>query len=313
MEPIDPLKNSSFSLPQRSVSHLIDDAARAILKESIPHAWVLRTGGEWDYGIDYFLEFTDSKNQVTGKSVAIQLKGKEQVSWNENGEVVVSGVKITTSNYWFSYQLPVFLVVADMGSRQSFYLPVKSFIRRNYSKYSLQEAFSYRVSRSFMLTPSDVSGLYRAFITEVQLNESDRLAVQFLSFQKEFFEYYHSWHGRYCNMEVENERMPKFFWFINNFRDYARVFDLNFSWSAHDEHEFMMWERGNSMTEGEMTSLLDRMDGVNTSLIAAVKQRVCVDESQYWNSCNPHVANALKDLLVEPISARSRRAHGLRW
>lgn len=316
MNPYDAYSDPEHAGPNRAVSHTSDAEARLILTQCLPRHWPLRALSEWDYGIDFLLEFTDAQHLLTSESALLQLKGKADPVWTTSGDVTVSGVKISTSNYWFRQQLPVFLVVADNRLGQTFFLPVKSFIRRNFEAFSAQGPFSYRVSRACPLSTHQLDDFLRAFNAEKRLSEIDRLTAQFPSFQRDFFEFFLNNRGRDFHMEVdEPTRRKRLAELVTAFSHCCSVFDVPFSFDQSDALRLSQWSQpdGYPMIEHDMTQMLDRMDAPNSALVLAIKERVNGAERKYWEITAPSLTQVIAELPTELVSTRTRRALGLNW
>ncbi|MFM0151972.1 DUF4365 domain-containing protein [Paraburkholderia sediminicola] len=316
MNPYDPQNDPERARPVRAISHTSDAEARLILTQCLPRHWPLRALSEWDYGIDFLLEFTDAQHLLTSESALLQLKGKTDPVWTASGNVVVSGVKISTSNYWFRQQLPVFLVVADNRTGQAYYLPVKSFIRRNFEAFYAQGPFSYRVSGACLLSAHQPDTFLRAFNAEKQLPEIDRMTAQFPSFQRDFFEFFLNNRGRDFHMEVdEPTRRTRLAEVATAFAHCCAIFDVPFQFDQGDALRLSQWSQpdGDPMIEHDMTQMLDRMDAPNSALVLAVKERVSGVEREYWEITAPSLVNVIAELPTELVSKRTRRAMGLNW
>lgn len=97
-------------MPGRPSQHVIDEKAQQMLRATIPVEWVLHERTS-DYGIDYVVEIFED-GHATGMEFALQLKGKGQV---RGGSVSVP-IKRTTLVYWKANELPVLVLVCDVGS-----------------------------------------------------------------------------------------------------------------------------------------------------------------------------------------------------
>ena len=60
--------------PKRSEQHITETESINILRNTLPHGWMVRELSEEDYGIDGIIEICD-EGEVQGKVFAIQLKG----------------------------------------------------------------------------------------------------------------------------------------------------------------------------------------------------------------------------------------------
>ncbi|RKR45941.1 hypothetical protein [Paraburkholderia sp. BL17N1] len=239
------------------------------------------------------LEFTDAQHRLSSESALLQLKGKTDPVWTTSGDVAVSGVKISTSNYWFRQQLPVFLVVADNRLGQAFFLPVKTFIRRNFEAFSAQGPFSYRVSRACPLSAHQPDNFLRDLNAEKQLSEIDRVTAQFPSFQRDFFEFFLNNRGRDFHMKVDElNRRKRLAELATVFARCCAAFDVPFPFDQSDALCLSQWSQpdGYPMMEHDMTQMLDPMDAANSALVSAIKERISGAERRYCEITAPSLA-----------------------
>ncbi|WP_267269923.1 DUF4365 domain-containing protein [Pseudomonas protegens] len=315
MELIPPSKNSNRLLPQRSESHIADEKAQQILTASVPSNSILRPLSGWDYGIDYYMELTNEAQQLTGAMGSIQLKGRSNVNWNNEGQTTIHGIKISTSNYWNEIPHPVFLVLADLDLRKAFYLPVKSYIRQNYETFNKQNTFSYRISSERLLSADNPENFLHAFKIEQALNKIDDLITSAPTFFHDLYKFYHDWHGRDFHMSVDERwRIEKLAYFVGKFANYSTAFKVPFEYSSTDSDMLAEWSiEASEMLELNFTDFLNRMDNSYERLIQAIKHRVTIYEPQYWESTSLTIPPAIENLTPELLSIRSRRAFGLKW
>ncbi|NWC91066.1 MULTISPECIES: DUF4365 domain-containing protein [unclassified Pseudomonas] len=137
--------------PDRSSSHITDNAAKNILRSALSPAWMLRDLSENDYGIDFLLEFASPENRILGQVVAIQLKGTESSGLQDEDHHRVS-IKTSTLNMWLNYEMPVFLVLVDAKSGCVYLKSIEEEVRKNHRKYDSVAAQSV----SFNFSSADV-------------------------------------------------------------------------------------------------------------------------------------------------------------
>lgn len=127
--------------PKRSESHQIEAESRKILNILIPQRWIVRELSERDYGIDLYIELTN-KGFVTGNMMALQVKGKEMISFNQEGKFRFSGIKKSTIRYWLGLPVPIFFVAVCLASKRCFFVNIKEANR----KYDLLDGSEETVS-----------------------------------------------------------------------------------------------------------------------------------------------------------------------
>lgn len=136
-----------MKLPQRVPQHISESDSFKILSDKIPSSWIIRQVTERDYGIDCYLELVNDNNELTGELALIQLKSRQEIHWTKDDYYTISDIDIATSNYWFNFQVPVFVFVADVKNKELYFVSVGYYIRRNFADFVKQDKFSYRVKK----------------------------------------------------------------------------------------------------------------------------------------------------------------------
>ncbi len=114
-----------MDLPQRDKKHITETSSFKIFSNNIPDQWIIREVNERDYGIDCYIELVNTKGQVTGELISIQLKGMQTIKWTQQDYYTFSGIKISTTNYWRNFPIPVFICLVDIKTNETFFSPVK--------------------------------------------------------------------------------------------------------------------------------------------------------------------------------------------
>lgn len=118
-----------MELPKRVDQHITESSSFKIFNSVIPNSWIVREVSERDYGIDCYIELVNSNNQVTGELISIQLKGIQSIIWTKENYHTLSGIKLTTTNYWRVFPIPVYICLVDLNSKEVFFNSVKESIR----------------------------------------------------------------------------------------------------------------------------------------------------------------------------------------
>lgn len=135
-------------LPKRVPQHISETTSYKIFSNSIPDNWIIRGVTERDYGIDFYLELVNNKNELTGDLILIQLKSKKEIKWNKEGHYYLSNTKFSTSHYWYRFPIPVFVFLVDLKTKECFYTPVKHDIRLQFDKFLNKDPVKYTFIKS---------------------------------------------------------------------------------------------------------------------------------------------------------------------
>src|SRR5579859_1145795 len=140
---------------QRPEQHEIDEAARRVLKNALPTAWIRRPQSP-DYGIDYQYEIVDS-GKVRGLSFAVQLKGKK--SYEVRDQTVTYQLETRHLKYYVDDQrYPVFLVVVDVTESKGWWLFLQGYAMNELARvdWRSQDSIAVHVPLQNEITKIDV-------------------------------------------------------------------------------------------------------------------------------------------------------------
>lgn len=137
-----------MKLPKRVLQHISETASFKLFSSKIPDNWIIRDITERDYGIDCYLELVNENNELSGELVLIQLKSKQTIPWTREDYYTLTGIDISTSNYWYKFAVPVFIFLADIENQELFFVSVDYYIKRNFNEFRKQETFNYKVLKS---------------------------------------------------------------------------------------------------------------------------------------------------------------------
>jgi hypothetical protein len=143
----------------RPEKHQIDEAAQRILRNALPHDWVLRKKDP-DYAIDYEIEIV-ANEKLTGLCVATQLKGTKTLKLKRG--FVTFSIKTHHLKYYVDKRRePVFLVVVDVTTATGYWLFLQQYALQDLAgkNWRSQAKISVRVPASQTL--QDVEGLRHA-------------------------------------------------------------------------------------------------------------------------------------------------------
>ena len=116
--------NEKSKFPKINLSKQTGEQGITILKEIIENDlnWLFRQNHlEHDFGIDGFMDVISEKGQVTGKSIAFQLKTGESF-FNEKNEIgyVFRGDN-KHLNYYLNTQVPVIIIIINHKTKEAYW------------------------------------------------------------------------------------------------------------------------------------------------------------------------------------------------
>ena len=125
---------------KRPKQHVMEDQSVQLLKQLIPDKWIARPIHPPDYGVDLEIELVDQK-VVTGKRIWVQMKAIEQTKFRavshgpENGiDCIPFPLSTKQIRYSLECSFPLLLFIADLRSREIYWLPIRDEVTTNLNK-----------------------------------------------------------------------------------------------------------------------------------------------------------------------------------
>ena len=301
---------SDNSFPQRSPSHVIDSRAKTLLRMALPPQWVLRDLTENDYGIDFFLEFTDEKNQLNGQLAAIQLKGTASSSRSNSEESHTIDIKRRTINLWQVYEAPVFVILIDVDTQKTYLRSIEVEKRKDAKRYLLGKTEA--VSMLFAeVNIRELTSLHRHYHFAKNLRMMDWALPSIIATHKSFINLF-SRYQRDGHMPVDGDGTysPESFdkheyeRRIRNIYSEMREISLliGLGWGVPSIDRTIRdnpWpESGSEMYEHHFSLILEQLD-VKFQDILGMTKAIVINFSDYWKLRNLEFsAYVLKDYPV---------------
>ncbi|EKF9179501.1 DUF4365 domain-containing protein [Vibrio cholerae] len=116
-----------MNYPMRSNSHVTDEKAIALIKETLIDSWVVRDPEGRDYGIDLQLERFD-EGYPTGDFIFAQVKGTEK---EFDHEVKLQNFPVKTINYALLFSVPFFVFYTSVKSKTTKFIWLQKYAEIN--------------------------------------------------------------------------------------------------------------------------------------------------------------------------------------
>lgn len=113
-----------MDLPRQNITRRIGEKGITILKTIVENRldWNLRINHlEDDYGIDAYIDIVNDNLNVTGKSIAIQVKAGESYFRKKNQSGWIYKDNISHLNYYLNNDLPVVIVLVDNDNEKAYW------------------------------------------------------------------------------------------------------------------------------------------------------------------------------------------------
>jgi len=200
-----------MKLPKRVPQHISETASFKLFSSKIPDNWIIRDVTERDYGVDCYLELVNDDNELTGELALIQLKSRQSIPWTSEDYYTLTGVEISTSNYWFNFAVPVFIFLTDIENQEVFFVSVNYCIKRNFDEFVKQEKFNYIIKKAGKFEGKDGIFAFKFhFYYEFYRQQFENELLFFLSNLQHFINFQEEHNGRDFHMGVDDSDLIYF-------------------------------------------------------------------------------------------------------
>lgn len=283
--------------PKRVKQHISESASFTLFNSVIPDNWIVRELTEKDYGIDCYLEIVSDQDEVTGELTLIQLKSKlNGIPWTKNDYYTLTGVKVSTTNYWRNLAVPVFIFLTDIKNKKVYFKSVDKEIKRSYQDYLGQEKFNYQINKIDEFSTEKFKNQY---FKERYRNQFENELVFFLSNIEKYRDFQSEHSNRDFHLGIENEDL---IYFESMHRNYSFLCSyLNIpngiptlselkqkSRRRFDDHYYELYE----LDLSECTETFENQ----TADIIQKLEKLIDDENSFWISNNLTILNYIGDL-----------------
>ncbi len=289
-----------LELPDRSEQHIKETASYKLFASKIPDKWIIRDLGKDDYGIDCYLELVNEKNRVTGDLVLIQLKSTEEITWTVKDTFTHYNVKMSTTNYWYKLNVPVFIFVADIKRKEIFCKSVDQTIKSNFNEFLKQKTFHYKFEKKELFDgEKSISNFKVAYNYEKYRNQFENELLFFISNLENFQNFQRDHWNRDYHLGVEDtdliyfEAMHRNFDFLSDYLNVTNPIpnlnELKRESSKKFKQDFY------ELYEQDLSEWMESFEKLMIKLIKEAKQFI-EDESEYWINTNLTVFNYINNI-----------------
>lgn len=286
-----------MKMPKRAVQHISETASYKIFCNSIPNNWIIREVSERDYGIDCYVELVDKNNSLTGHLISFQLKSQATIKWSKKRPDIYNfpAIDIGTINYWYFFAVPVFVCLIDLEDSKVYFMPVRTFVRRNFEKFITQDNLSFRFNKRLELnSPDGIPAFLVSYFKDLKINAFERNAITFITHYEQYQEFIESNIGRDCFMGVESDRILYLKHMYNNMGFLCN--QLNIKWNIKPVAEF---EKKSQKIFGDCYRIYEQQMSEIATLLAdklrpillSLKEVICEQEAGYWLRINNDLFN----------------------
>lgn len=289
-------------LPKRTKQHISESISYRIFSKAIPDNWIIRDITERDYGIDFYMELVNSKSELTGDLLLVQLKSRDGIKWNKKGEYSLSGIKPSTNNYWYSFPIPVFIFLVDIKYNECYYVSAKHDIRTNFEKFVDSKSFGYTFIKSIGLfdKSKELSIVVFQFVYYLNKyrNQFENEILYFLSNLEKISSFIEDHIERDAQLGIESKDLLLVEAIYNNFKFLCKLLQIDWGIDSLLEIKKRSWETFGpyyELYEYDLTKLNMQLKPKIQLIIKRI-QDTFQHESSYWSIMNRTLLRLVKQL-----------------
>ena len=262
---------------------------------------MIRHVTERDYGVDCIVEIALARDKdfiVSGQMFAIQAKSTKRIAWRgEAGQrrTRVSGLKVSTVNYWMKLPMPVFLCLHEGESDRVFFVDIKRFVRRKYPLLTGRKTVPCVINEYFAMNSDE--GMYwliRLFNMESSF-EHFAGALTFLLTHQMTFELHRERHQQAAaGKETDDASIAIMLGFLRACCLVAQY--LMVEWKGPTVHSIWAREgerfRTHQMLESTIAWAYEELRAPYAELVAEGRRLVTEEERAFWLFREPFFVRA---------------------
>jgi len=277
-----------MEFPKRAKQHISETTSYKIFALKVPNRWIIREITERDYGIDCYIEIVNDKLQVTGELISIQLKSREKIEWNvtEPTKWTLSGIDISTTNYWYNFSVPVFIFIVDQTTNEVFFQSVSDYIKLNYLEYQKQKIFSYKIDKNNLLEGEvGLKKFLHQYYKDKSRKEFEKNIVTFFANYKHYVDFFEENTNRDVFLGVETSRVLFARHFYNNIYFLSMYLGLNWNLSPFSDYEKKsqsIFGDDYDLYEQQLDEIIVNLNNMQLPILNLLKELITSAEKDYW-------------------------------
>lgn len=288
-------------LPERPKQHISETASFKLFASKVPDNWIIREVTERDYGIDCYIELVSDDNKLTGDLVLIQLKSRESINWTKDNYYTISGIEMTTSNYWWQFAVPVFIFLADLENQNVYFISIHNYIRQNFLEFVKQKSLSYKVQKDQVFeTPQSLLRFRYQYSQETHRKQFENELLFFVSNYNHYVDFQEEHSNRDFHLGIETpdliffETMHRNFKFLTSYLNIMNVIPSLNQIKASSIEKFGK-ESHYELYEHDLKEQTWPFKRTTEKILTNLKHLI-ENEYQYWLVINPTLINYVNEI-----------------
>lgn len=271
--------------PKRDPNHIKETAGYKILNSYIPSEWMIREVSERDYGIDCYIEL-DDEEQLKGEIAFVQMKTTQNIDWRkgDNGFRFYK-VERTTTDYLRNFKIPTYVFLADLTTKELFFVSVKEYIVEHYDEYDISNSFAYEFNRD--RDNFTVDAFSKSFRRNNRYEQYRNELQYFIANVHQYVDFMQEHNNLDCFLQIESDEMVVFeamhrnISFLQNYYETInRLMPIEMLYKRGEKKYGYPYEQ--TLFEGILTDFYEEFKQSVLEIVDITKELVTKKERIYW-------------------------------
>lgn len=294
----------ALEFPKRADNHIRESASYKVLQSKIPSEWIIRDVTERDYGIDCYIELVDEQHMLKGEIAFVQMKSKDNLGWRNDNGLRFDKIERSTTNYLKSFMIPTYIFLADLTTKELFFMSVKEYIAEHYAEYTDSKTFVYEFYRD--RNRFTIDAFLKSFRINNQYNQYRNELQYFIANLYQCIEFMQDHNNRDSFMQIEPEDMIFFEAMHRNISFLQNYFGTINKLTPVE----ILYERGktkygdayeHTLFEGVLTDIYDEFKASVVEIFDIIKELVTQKERYYWLMERFYVFNCINNMNIDKL------------
>ena len=296
----------ALEFPKRADNHIRESASYKVLQSKIPSEWIIRDVTERDYGIDCYIELVDEQHMLKGEIAFVQMKSKDNLGWRNDNGLRFDKIERSTTNYLNSFMIPTYIFLADLTTKELFFMSVKEYIAEHYAEYMDLKTFVYEFYRD--RNRFTIDAFLKSFRINNQYNQYRNELQYFIANLYQYIEFMQDHNNLDGFLQIDTNEMMIFEAMHRNISFLQNYFGTNNRLTSIE----VLYKRGEekygdpyeqTLFEGILTDFYDEFKQSVLEIVDITKELVTKKERFYWMLKKKYIFDFFKNVDKDGLFA----------
>lgn len=296
----------ALEFPKRADNHIRESASYKVLQSKIPSEWIIRDVTERDYGIDCYIELVDEQHMLKGEIAFVQMKSKDNLGWRNDNGLRFDKIERSTTIYLKSFMIPTYIFLADLTTKELFFMSVKEYIAEHYAEYTGSKTFVYEFHRD--RNRFTIDAFSKSFRRNNRYEQYRNELQYFITNVNLYIDFMQVHNNLDCFLQIESGEMMVFESMHRNISFLQNYYETNHRLTSIE----VLYKRGEekygdpyeqTLFEGILTDFYDEFKQSILEIVDITKELVTKKECFYWMLEKKYIFDFFKNVDKDGLFA----------